>query len=336
MKSHLIVIPADKGKDEEQWLSHRVNGLGASDIGTVFGYNQWKPAIALWYEKLNVNLARREANKFMRMGIYDEGKNADLWQYWEVDEDRMWQNYDCCRIVRKCRKINAYVSNPKYPHLFVSLDRIINKGEKGEEGCLELKNISSWEADKWIAGIPNSYLLQLNTQMLVTEMTYGELSVITDGVHFMVWPFEANTTIAAAIVEKTTAFWDSIVTARKYYTQKFEAELAFNMRLSNELQAEIDRLEPPPDGTEAYEAYMKDKYKKSIAEIGLIIGTGAQYQVAVKLKGIREQIKKMEENARLCQNELMRAIGSGNTLDFGKDGRVSWKGEPRRFYNQVK
>jgi hypothetical protein len=45
----------------------------------------------------------------------------------------------------------------------------------------------------------------------------------------------------------------------------------------------------------------------------------------------------LEGDKSLYENMLKRRIGdNGVVLDFGKEGKVSWQGSPRRFSNQVK
>lgn len=335
MKSSLIIIPT-VGMTREDWLRKRKQGIGASDVGTIFGLNQYKSALELWYERLDPEIQLNIESIAAFMGIYQEDSLADLWQYWEVNEQRMMENYRAGRIIRRCQRVNAYVSNPLYPHLFVSLDRKINKGERGEEGALELKTIAGYEAKKWETGIPPSHIIQVMTQILVCEFSFGELGTLRDGRYFDVWPFEYRADIGQGIIERTKAFWDSIQEGRKILTQKYEAVMSCNMRLANELQAELEHLEPPPDGTEAYENYLRDKFKRSLAEVGLVPGTDEDIKIALEHQRIKADIKKLEDNARLYENTLKRKIGDGCTLDFGKAGRVSWKGNPKRFYNQVK
>ena len=117
----------------------------------------------------------------MFLGKQAEDKNAEMWEYWDGSVEGMIKNFYSGNKVRRCRRLNAYVQNPKYKWLFVSLDRVINKhtwkGVEFGEGTLELKNLSSYEADKWEGGIPLKHLLQVQTQMAVCEFDYGELAV---------------------------------------------------------------------------------------------------------------------------------------------------------------
>lgn len=331
-----LLITSTKGMDKVDWLNYRKRGVGASDVGTILGLNPYKANIELWYERLTMDLDYSVENIAKFMGHYHEDALADLWQYWGGTLESMIANYRAGKIIRKCRRINAYVANPKYPWLFVSLDRIANKTETRGEGALELKTISGYEAKKWINNIPEYHILQLQTQILVCEFDWGEIVAMRDGRQVDVWEFKVNADIATQIVTKTFDFWQRVEQGRALLTQKYEATLNFNTRLANDLQAELESLEPEPDGTEAYESFLKDRFKRSMAHVGVKQGTATELEIAKTLRRQKETIKAMEDQARLYENVLKRSIGDGLKLDFGKDGNISWTGTPRRFLNQVK
>ena len=341
-----LIITSTVGMSADNWLKYRKRGLGASEIGTVLGLNPYKSKLELFYDKVTLQPKTNIENIAMFMGHYHEAAVADLWQYWDGSEQGMIDNYRKGNKVRKCRRINAYVSNPKYPWLFASLDRIINKGNANihgsdyeaseNEGALEIKTIAGYEADKWEAGIPPSHLVQVITQMLVCEFQYGEIAAMKDGRYFSVWPFNFNPIIAKNIVEQSKEFWESVIEGRKLMTQKFEAEYSHNIKLANECQAKLDVIEPEPDGSESCENFLKEKYKKAKTHAGIITGTPYDLQLAKEHKADKEAAKVLEQRMREFENTLKRRIADGNTLDFGKDGKVTWQGEPRRFNNKIK
>jgi len=116
----------------------------------------------------------------MFMGRFMEDHIAELWSFWDGDTDSMMANFTAGTPVRKCRKQNAFIINPQFPHLFASVDRIINKGDNGKEGILEIKTISGFASDMWIAGIPPQYIVQLQQYLLVTGLEYGEMAILKE------------------------------------------------------------------------------------------------------------------------------------------------------------
>lgn len=345
MKSHLKLV-STKDMSQQDWLAYRVRGVGASDVGTILGLNPYKCSAQLFYEKIGEMPGNQLENIAMFLGKEQEPFIADLWQYWDPSdpgEGKMIANYREGRKVRRCQRVKAYVNNPAYPWLFVSLDRKINIQSANtvevfrHEGALELKTIAGYEADKWEGGIPPAYVVQVQTQLLVCEFNFGELAVLKDGRDFQVYPFEKNEGIQETIVQRTREFWERVQKGRELLTRRFEAERNFNYQAANDIAEELQTIEPPPDGSEAFAKYLKERYK--IAEPGEMRGTDELLAVAANHRRIKAQMKELEEQARECENVLKNSLRDGATkIDFLNSGYVSWKADSRgirKFINNV-
>lgn len=337
MKKHLILVPTTQ-MSNEQWLAHRKRGIGASEVGTVMGLNPYKASIQLFYEKIGEDLGYSIENMATFMGKEQEPTIAKLWQYWEGDQESIIRNAKEGRIVRKCQRVNAYVHNPKYPWLFCSLDRKAIKTDTTDEGAIELKTIEGWEAEKWENEIPPSHVVQVQTQLLVCEFTWGELATLKNGRWFDCLPFTTHTEIQESILRMTEEFWNRVEKARAILTQKFEAERNFNQALADHLAAELQKLEPEPDGSDAFNNFLKEKYK--IALPGERPGTPQQLAWAKGHKQGKDEIKALQEQIQFNENNLKNDIRDGcDMLDFGANGYVSWKANKngtRVFLNKTK
>lgn len=321
----------------EEWLLYRKTGIGASEVGSILGLSPYKSSIELFYEKIGESVGFNVENIFMFMGSRQEDFVAEMWQYWAGSEESLMANYNAGNIVRKCQRVNAFVRNPKYPWLFVSLDRKINKTAGRGEGALEIKTLSGYESDKWAAGIPPSHIVQVQTQVTVCEFLFGELATLKDGRRFDVLPFDYNRDISEGILEKTEVFWKKVETGRMLVTRRFEAERTFNYKAVEEVSAQLHELEPLPDGSDAYLAFMKEKYH--LAPPGEKTGGEAELAAAIEHKRIKGQMKALEEDASLQQNTLIRFLDGMDKIDFGANGYVSWKEDSRgirTFRNSVK
>jgi predicted phage-related endonuclease len=348
MKSKLILHPTGT-MNQEDWLRFRDRGVGASDVGTILGLNPYKCSGQLFREKVEGAPFNLE-NLAQFMGKYQEPYIADLWQYWDPynpGDGQMIENYRNKKIVRKCRRVNAYVQNPDYPWLFVSLDRVICKNAEVSGGrtviidgggVLELKTIAGYEAKKWEGGTPPAYVVQVQTQQLVTEMFYGEMAIMEDGRAFDVLPFEYNPGICETIIKKTREFWDKVEEGRKIYNRLYNARLNFNYAEADRLEQELTNVEPPPEGTEAWAKYLKERYK--IAEPGEMKGTDDLLEKAQRHKQLTKEIEKLEAEKLKAENEIKNAIRDGATkLDFATHGHISWKPDARGarpFRNNLK
>lgn len=342
MKSKIILIPT-RDMTKEEWLRFRFGGIGASEVSTVMGLNRWKSSIALFYEKLGeVVFDVHSLAAFL--GKEREEFLGAMWEAWDprVKDDllipTMIANYQNGVAVRRCKRINAYCTNPDYPWLFASLDFEINKHWNKDNGALECKEISGYEADKWVGGMPPGYVVQVNTQMGVCEYSYAEVAILRDNNDFSVLPFEFNPTIWEAVVLKTKDFWDKVVEGRKIMTQRFEAQRNFNQAAVDELSAQLQTLEPAPDGSEAYTEFMKEKYK--IARPGEMAGTLEDLEVAKKHREVSNRIKELETEKNLHANVLKGKMRDGaDRMDWGAAGYVSWaanKTGTRTFLNKLK
>lgn len=325
MKSHLQLIPTAE-MTREAWLAYRHTGLGASEIGAVLGLDDYLSSLELYYYKIG-DAPRLDIESMAAfMGRELEDLIARMWQYWDpkaaYQVETMMENYRAQRIVRRCRRVNAFVRNPAYPWLYVSLDRVINKYGDREEGTLELKSLGNWEADKWVGGLPPKFVTQVNTQMLVPEFDYGEMALLQDGRRFDVLPFERNDNIIQHVVVRTKEFWDRVLEGRKLVNEKYNPALRWNQRRLDELDAEIERLAPPPDGSLAYDEYLKEKYKNPTTSSRR--GTEVERVIAQTHAVQRRVVDDATETLRRLEGELKVAMGEVQALDFGPDGKVLW------------
>lgn len=339
MKSKLLLTPT-REMTRETWLEYRKRGIGASEVGTILGLNPYKCSAQLFYEKLG-EAPETVETMAMFLGSEQESFIAGLWEYWdpaEPEEAVMIRNYREGRKIRRCQRVNAYVHNPDYPWLFVSLDRKINKVQGNAyspEGALELKTIAGYEANKWEGGIPPGHVVQVQTQLLVAEFLFGELAVLKDGRELSVYPFEHNPGICETILTRTKEFWDRVEQGRKLKTRKFEAERNFNFQAVRDIEEELTAIEPPPDGSEAFANYLKERYR--IADPGERKGTDEQLVWAERHQHLKGQIKELTGQLMEEENKLKNVLRDGaDKLDFGPHGYVSWKTDSRgsrRFLN---
>lgn len=337
MKSHLI-LSSTKDMDYDTWLQFRKRGIGASEVGAIMGLSEYTSSIQLFYEKISPRIEYKTESIAMFQGKELESHVANLWQYWGGTEASMIANFRARRKVQRMQRVNAYVQNPKYPWLFVSLDRKINKSSRGSEGALEVKTIAGYEADKWDGGIPPSHIVQVQTQCQVCEFSYGDLAAMKDGRYLDVYEFDYMRELCENIVETTHAFWLKVEKARSVLTQRYEAEKSFNMRQVEELTQELHSLEPEPDGSQAYTDFLKDQYKEA-SQAGERQGTLAELEAARAANVAKQEIKEIEERVRLNENYLRSQMRDKTVLSFGKDGRVTWKpnvNNVRTFINNVK
>ena len=335
MKSNLIVTTTE-GMSHKDWLHFRTRGLGASDIGAVLGFSDYCSPMQKFDEKISLIPKPKFENLAMFLGKRAENLNAEMWEYWDGSVEGMMKNFYAGTKVRRCRRINAYIQNPKYDWLFVSLDRIINKHSNVGEGALELKNLSSYEAEKWENGIPTTHLLQVQTQCLVAGFEYGELAIKQDDRNYNVYPFERNDAICEQIIDQTHDFWQRVKQARTIQTQIFHAKQNFNLKLVEDLEGQLQQLEPEPTGDDSVSDFLSEKYKRGVR--GEREGNAVELSIAKNHIIKKEQLKTLEFEVREAENKIKHSMKDVEVLNFGKEGKIFWtnsKTGSRIFRNKI-
>jgi len=318
----LKLINIDKDTNLDEWLAFRTKGLGASDIGTLMGLNPYKSKIELFYQKLGLIPIKQDENIPMFYGNRLEEFVANMWEYYDgEDAESVIRNYNEGTKIRHCRSVSGYIINSDYPHLFLSPDRIIVSSEtdkliyggklirKNFKGVLEVKTINGFASKQWEAGIPPSYVTQLQTYLFGLEIEYGEIVFLEDGRKLWSIPMELNINLRDQIVATMNEFMDRIAAAK----------------------ADIENVhlyEPEPDGTEAFEKFLNSKYSDS--ESKTLQGTDEMFQIAVRHKVLSSEIKEMESQSRECSNLLKNYLKEHEAIDFGEEkGKISWRTDNR-------
>jgi putative phage-type endonuclease len=303
MNKNLILTPIIKDSGDG-WLKFRMNGIGGSESAIVLNLNPYQSAIELFYKKVFQEIEHLQ-NERMFWGNVHEDTIANIWQYWNPetsDINEMMSNYENNKIIRKCKKVNSIIQNPKYPQLLANIDRLII----GKEGILEIKTISDFAVNQWESGIPPYHIVQLQTYLAILEMEYGELAMLKNGRNFGVIPFTRNEEIISGIDIKTEEFWERVLEAREIIKNG----------------GSIEHLEPEPDNSVAYETFMKKRFKTKPVTIG---GTPEMLDVAKAYMFDANDIKSATKDQQLQKNKLIDILREAEKIDFGKNGYVSFR-----------
>lgn len=337
MRKDLIYI-STVGMSYQDWLEYRTTGIGASELGCVMGLDAYKTPAELFNEKIGREVRPTIENMAMFHGKEMEPYVADLWQYWDGDEMSIIKNKTAGKKVRRMRKINAYVRNPDYPWIFVSIDRVINKTDKRGEGALEIKTTSNYNVKKWEGEINPAHIIQNQTQIGVADLEYGEIAALIDGRKFEVYPFEPEKNIFEAIVETSFDFWERVLKGRKLVGAHYEAVNNFNIREAEQIQLEIDRLEPPASNSDTYLDFLSAKYKKDDPD-KIIDGDSTSLLMAQQHKLIQGKIDDLQKDKNLVESHIKNIMKDAVELNFRDMGKVTWRANSkgsRVFQNKVK
>jgi putative phage-type endonuclease len=300
----------------EDWLSVRQSiGIGGSESASILGMSPYKCSAQLFYEKLGLASGSKTSLP-MIIGLEDEDKIARLWSYYDrnLGVESIPTNYSNKNVVRNPVKLSKILVNPRYPHLFANVDRFFF--ENGKRSILELKTINHWESQKWESGVPIHYIIQIQHYMLVCGVDYAELAILESNSKIDIIPLEASKEIQDRIVDKTEEFWRDLCAAK-------------DILANGGIELDIQHLVPPPDGSDAYTEFLKDKYKDSITDNESVTTANLD-----DLDTLREFIRLKEEQEKLGRELALREqrlrdrMGEHPILDFGDQyGKITWRAD---------
>jgi putative phage-type endonuclease len=329
----------------DEWFEFRKNGIGGSEVGTVLGINRWDTNVRLYHEKIGTIEPRRETSERMFWGLTLEDRIADIWKFYDGTKDGYVENAIKQQIIRECSPVNAYITNPKYPWLFASVDRLIDidggfnliTGEALEtEGILECKAMSYWVNRMWDDGVPVSYLTQIHQYMAILETDYAEIAILVDSGDFVVEKIQRDDILVDRMLDITKSFWyDRVIPAREARERRDIAEVKANLGDYEKEDAIIQKLEPTPDTSEAYKDFMEESFEK---ERDTIDGTMDLYSQAKRDNYLKKMKSRIDKERTGIKNMFIRFLAQNGavTVDFGRLGMVSWserKGSQNRTFN---
>lgn len=292
--------------------------VGGSDAGTLLGLNKYKSPINLFYQSVGISRLPNKMNGIMLHGKQLEDYVAKCWQYYDGTDEGWVENTLNNNKIKSYKKVRAIIENRKFPTLFANIDGKITKhpihGRKA--GVLEVKTISGYSADSYEAGIPPSYLVQLQHYLLVTEWSYGEIVYLKDGRELGCVTFEANRGIQDSILLAAEEFHNRVMAAKK--------EIEKTNDVNEKIQI-ASHYEPDADNSQAFNDFVSEKHKAREEEV-TIQGTDECGQWALSYTKLNAGIKVLESEKQLFQNRLKQVMEKeGATTMMLPNGKITWR-----------
>lgn len=312
-----------------EWFEYRKNGIGSSEVAAVMGLNPMYPAAKLFNEKIGRIQPWTEGNVNTFWGLQMEDKIRYAYQYTDPDKpDSYVENEREGKMIRKCRSFKGYYANPDFPHLFTSLDFMLQKGQfilrkdrplSEMEYPVEAKNMNAYALNKWET-VPVYYIAQVMCQCMILETDYAELVIKDSNNNLHIWPVEYSPKFGQEILDRTAPFWENVTKAKALYEKACRST---ELSEQEDLLGQVDMLEPGPDNTKAYEDFMKDKFKDSY-ERSEKQGDTTDILNATKYDEISKQIKKLEGDRQEPKNLLIHSMGKHEILNLGMGKSITY------------
>jgi predicted phage-related endonuclease len=330
----LQVVDIDKETSYQDWLNYRQNGIGASEVGTILGLNPWKCAAELYYQKIGAMSMGQDEKVAMLMGNELEPLVRSIYSYWNHEIVDQKEAHLQALIERKSGmnprhyvyEATGFVLNPEFPHLFFSPDGLVLKDNKYKTSVLrsgfintdhidhviEVKTISGWAAKQWDGGVPPSYYAQITTYLLGMGLPYSYLVSMEDGRNISCLRLDFDQEFADQIVQMTSEFWQRVEAGRE----------------AIENGEDYEEYCPPPDGTQAYENFLKKKYANP-EDTTIFNPDPVVVEMARRHIEAQKEIKKLGEVELELKNKLRDYMGNQSTIDLGPNGKITWRQDSR-------
>lgn len=181
-------------EQREQWLAERRRGVGASEVGILFGVSPYGSLLSLWAEKTGRETAERtaQAQMAMRVGHELEGLVCKL-----AAEELGYP------ITRHSESLEM----PGHPLVRATPDGFV---EAETRGAFDAKVVGQHNMGEWLDGlVPLDYQIQLQTQMLVTGCKWAVIAGLLLGAkrQLVCQRIEFDPELGQLIVDRVEWFW---------------------------------------------------------------------------------------------------------------------------------
>jgi len=244
----------------EDWLKERnkINGIGeshcrvgASSISVLTGSNKWKSKRRLFLELAGL-YSKGFANHRTIQGQQFEASVAELFEYYNTDDEVYFNNFTTKQKERFLNKAEFFGINDEYPNFSASLDYVpfydCSSPFTGEiyapNTPIEIKYIDEFVYKSWDDVIPMHYMEQVQVQMAVTGTELAVFVPMTnDGVLHPV-EIERNQSLIDYLSYEAGVFAKEVTKAK---ILKAKIDLTEDKVEKHDLEVELEELIPFDD-----------------------------------------------------------------------------------------
>lgn len=186
--------------NHDEWLNHRSQGIGSSEVGVLLGVNPYETKYQLWRRKMGIDPPKEETFA-MKAGHYLEDGVACMFR------DETGYN------ILEDSKGDFIIADDEFPHRRVSPDRIYLINPKGGDdisnmGILECKTT---QMDVDFEDVPKYWEAQLQYQMGVSGIKKGAIAWLCSGRYFGYREYDFDPALFKLIASAVDDFWHTNV-----------------------------------------------------------------------------------------------------------------------------
>lgn len=285
LASYEIVCDTD---DEQEWLSFRNTGIGASEIGAVIGL----PGIGHRSSPLKVFCEKTGALE------PDDLSDVEAVSWGHIMEPVIAEQYSR-RTGRPAisgrRHRYQVLRSREHPWAICSLDYWTQDGPGDALRPLEIKNVSAYLAEDWLNGTPDYYVAQLQQQILITGGSKGTSACCLGGNRLLWCDMPRDENLIRQIIYHGSRMWQRI----------------------------LDRNAPDPDGSEATKETLRRLFR--VDDGSTVVLPAVLEPIVYEWRDVKGQISSLQKREILLANQIKATMGTAQQGMFLTGDRVSWK-----------
>ncbi len=295
--------------------------IGGSDLSTIYsngeriGLNEYTAPTVFYRSATDfINKQVDTTLEMARGTLHESFIYNNYWKHLDPEHPtpESWlENFTGQKLTyRTAKKSNAIYVNDKYPWIAVSPDYEFGKSVYNKKGVIELKCPSSRAVEKYEAGTPTSYVIQLYTQMLVLDLPYGELFQLLDATIPQLFVFERNNGIEQNIIDSSHCFYKKVLAGKK---------IVYSNMTDVEKEQALSELGPKDDGNPLFTDYLKERHKPENA-LATVPGNSEQLGLVIEYVRLKQSIKEQSKELLMLENKI-RELFTDTTI-----GKLQWEG----------
>lgn len=293
----------------------------------------YTPAIKLHLQKIEEPINPFTGNIATEAGQFFEPIIIDWLRYFDLDNPDqylMFQNIKAKQRINKVISPKVYITNSKFPWLFISPDAWNYKDKKGLKRYVETKHTTSMECRRFPDKISPAFYAQVQMGLMMTGLEYADLCLLIDGKWFEVVTVEPNKEWFDLIADTSYKAWRNVLEARKIKLEYgIPAYFSVNPDTLTERQKEgallLAELEPPMAGTEGELEFVKEMVIPQVEET-IKQGTEEGLKLCIEYLKLDEQAKGFEAKKKELYAKILLELGSdSNTYVFEEKNIFTYK-----------
>lgn len=189
------------------FLESRRTGIGGSDIGAILGLSPWRTPYDVFLDKT----------------APVEHEESDSMYWGTVLEDVVASEYQK-RSGRKVQRVRQLLRHPEHDFAIANIDRAVivpeisgnvrwKNGKLTTDRILECKTSNGFAASEWgepgTDFVPDTYLLQCQWYMGVTDTQVADLAVLIGGNDYRTFTITRDDSLFSDLLMEAETFWNN-------------------------------------------------------------------------------------------------------------------------------